>query len=36
MKALPDGKAVVLPDSMDDHAIEFVAMFFEPFGRARE
>ena len=30
VKALPDGEAVVLPDAMDDNAIEFVAMFFEP------
>src|SRR5437588_2051413 len=30
VKALPDGKAVVLPDTMDDNAIEFVAVFFEP------
>jgi hypothetical protein len=27
---LPDRKAVVLPDAMDDYAIEFVALFFEP------
>ncbi len=30
VKSLPDGEAVVLPDAMDDNAIEFVAMFFEP------
>jgi len=30
VKALPDRKAVVLPDAMDDYAIEFVALFFEP------
>ena len=30
VKALPDGEAVVLPDAMDDNAIEFAAMFFEP------
>src|SRR5438034_10651304 len=34
VKALPDGKAVVLPDAMDDYAIEFVAVFFEPLRQA--
>ena len=30
VKALPDDKAVVLPEAMDDYAIEFVAVLFEP------
>src|SRR2546425_12023609 len=30
VKALPDGKAVMLPDAMDDYGIEFVAVFIEP------
>src|SRR5947207_15885085 len=34
VKALPDGKAVVLPDAIDDYAIEFVAVFFEPLRQA--
>ena len=34
VKALPYGKAVVLPDPMDDHAIESVAVLFEPFRQS--
>src|SRR5438874_2972508 len=30
VQALPDGETVVLPDAMDDNAIEFAAMPFEP------
>src|SRR6201982_1175194 len=30
VKASPDGEAVVLPDAMENSAIEFVAMLFEP------
>src|SRR4030095_4793667 len=36
VKALPGGKAMVLPDAMDNYAIEFVAVLFEPLRqRAR-
>lgn len=30
VKPLPHGKAVVLPDAVDDDAIEFIAVFSEP------